>query len=418
MAHLLVVESWVGSMSRLLPRAIREGGHEFTFLTRDLHHYLRSAPEGTAHPLLGFRNAITAETNDINTLLPEVERLHSVLGFDGVVTSCDYYLPTVARIAGHLGLPGPGPEAVENACRKDATRRVLADAGLPGPRFAVHEEWADLARAAKEIGYPLVVKPVDLCAGMYVRRVDDEAQLAESVRALAAFPVNARGQRRTSAVLLEELLDGPEVSVETVSYGGAVHLIGVTDKSIGGAPAFIETGHMFPAALPLADIDAAEQTTLGALKALGLTDGVVAHTEIKLTSAGPRVVEVNPRPAGNRITELVRHVTGIDLAAAFVDVALGREPDLRRTDTGLRSAAIGFLVPDGAGTLEALDGDQLTDDPCVLEVQLAQPGKAVKAGGSNNDYLGHVMVGDPGGPGARDRVEDLLAGLRAGLVIR
>ncbi|MFE0253779.1 ATP-grasp domain-containing protein [Streptomyces sp. NPDC059010] len=418
MAHLLVVESWVGSMSRLLPRAIREGGHEFTFLTRDLHHYLRSAPEGAAHPLLGARNVITADTNDLGALLPEAARLHSVLGFDGVITSCDYYLPTVARIAGHLGLPGPGPEAVENACRKDATRRVLADAGLPGPRFAVHEEWADLARAAKEIGYPLVVKPVDLCAGMYVRRVDDESQLADAVRALGEFPVNARGQRRTAAVLLEELLDGPEVSVETVSYRGAVHMVGVTDKSIGGAPAFIETGHMFPAALPLADIDAAEQTALGALKALGLTDGVVAHTEIKLTSAGPRVVEVNPRPAGNRITELVRHVTGIDLAAACVDVALGRAPDLRRTDTGLRSAAIGFLVPDRTGTLEALDGSQLTDRPEVLEVQLAETGKAVKAAGSNNEYLGHIMAGDPDGPGARDRVEELLAGLRAGLVIR
>lgn len=418
MAHLLVVESWVGSMSRLLPRAIRESGHEFTFLTRDLHHYLRSAPEGTAHPLLGARNVITTDTNDLDALLPEVERLHSVLAFDGVITSCDYYLPAVARIAGHLGLPGPGPEAVENACRKDATRRVLADAGLPGPRFAVHEEWADLARAAKEIGYPLVAKPVDLCAGMYVRRVDDEDQLAELVRALADFPVNARGQRRTPAVLLEEFLDGPEVSVETVSYAGAVHMIGVTDKSIGGAPAFIETGHMFPAALSPADLDAAEQTALGALKALGLTDGVVAHTEIKLTSDGPRVVEVNPRPAGNRITELVRHVTGIDLAAAFVDVALGRRPDLRRTDTGLRSAAIGFLVPDRAGTLEALDAGRPTDETGVLEVQLAEAGKAVKAAGSNNEYLGHVMAGDPDGPGARDRVEDLLAGLRAGLVIR
>ncbi|MEV6998058.1 ATP-grasp domain-containing protein [Streptomyces sp. NPDC093982] len=418
MAHLLVVESWVGSMSRLLPRAIREGGHEFTFLTRDLHHYLRSAPEGAAHPLLGARNVITTDTNDLDALLPEVERLHSVLGFDGVITSCDYYLPTVARIAGRLGLPGPGPEAVENACRKDATRRVLADAGLPGPRFAVHEEWADLARAAQEIGYPLVVKPVDLCAGMFVRRVDDEGQLGEAVRALSAFPVNARGQRRTPAVLLEELLDGPEVSVETVSYAGAVRMVGVTDKSIGAAPAFVETGHMFPAALSLADIEAAEQTTLGALKALGLTDGVVAHTEIKLTSAGPRVVEVNPRPAGNRITELVRHVTGIDLAAACVDVALGRRPDLRRTDTGLRSAAIGFLVPERAGTLETLDGHQLADLPGVLEVQLAEPGKVVKAAGSNNEYLGHVMTGDPDGPGARDRVEGLLAGLRAGLVIR
>ncbi|MFC8094444.1 ATP-grasp domain-containing protein [Streptomyces sp. NPDC057301] len=418
MAHLLVVESWVGSMSRLLPRAIREGGHEFTFLTRDLHHYLRSAPEGAAHPLLGARNVITTDTNDLDALLPEVERLHPVLGFDGVITSCDYYLPTVARIAGRLGLPGPGPEAVENACRKDATRRVLADAGLPGPRFAVHEEWADLARAAQEIGYPLVVKPVDLCAGMFVRRVDDESQLADAVRALNAFPVNARGQRRTPAVLLEEFLDGPEVSVETVSYAGAVHMVGVTDKSIGAAPAFVETGHMFPAALSLADIEAAEQTTLGALKALGLTDGVVAHTEIKLTSAGPRVVEVNPRPAGNRITELVRHVTGIDLAAACVDVALGRRPDLRRTDTGLRSAAIGFLVPERAGTLETLDGHQLTHLPGVLEVQLAEPGKVVKAAGSNNEYLGHVMTGDPDGPGARDRVEGLLAGLRAGLVIR
>ena len=138
MAHLLVVESWVGSMSRLLPRAIREGGHEFTFLTRDLHHYLRSAPEGTAHPLLGARNVVTADTNDLDTLLPETERLHSVFGFDGVISSCDYDLPTVARIAGHLGLPGPGPQAVADACRKDATRRVLADAGVPGPRFALH----------------------------------------------------------------------------------------------------------------------------------------------------------------------------------------------------------------------------------------------------------------------------------------
>ncbi|MFL4492966.1 ATP-grasp domain-containing protein [Streptomyces sp. VTCC 41912] len=417
MAHLLVVESWVGSMGRLLPRAIREGGHEFTFLTRDLHHYLRSAPEGAAHPLLGARNVITADTNDAEALLAHVERLHAVWGFDGVLSSCDYYLPTVARIAERLGLSGPGPEAVENACRKDLSRRVLADAGLSGPRFAAHEEWADLARAAREIGYPLVVKPVDLCAGMYVRRVEEESELAAAVRELNDFPVNARGQRRVPTVLLEELLDGPEVSVETVSSAGAVQVVGVTDKSIGGAPAFVETGHMFPAALSPADAEAAERTALSALKALGLTDGVVAHTEIKLTSAGPRVVEVNPRPAGNRITELVRHVTGIDLAAALVDVALGRAPDLRRTRTGLRSAAVGFLVPHTTGTLDALEAGQLPDESDVLEVQLAEPGRVVDAADSNNAYLGHVMVGDAEGLGSRDRVAALLADLRAGLVI-
>ncbi|MFM9372977.1 ATP-grasp domain-containing protein [Streptomyces sp. Da 82-17] len=411
MAHLLMVESWVGSMSRLLPRAIREAGHEFTFLTRDLHHYLRSAPEGAAHPLLGARHVLTAETNDIETLLPFVERAHEALRFDGVITSCDYYLPTAARIADLLGLPGPTAEAVETACRKDATRRVLAEAGVPGPRFAVCDSLAAAAQAARDIGYPLVLKPVDLCAGMFVRRVDDESELTAAFRALADFPVNARGQRRDPVVLLEELLDGPEVSVETVSYAGSAQVVGVTDKSVGGAPAFIETGHMFPAALPAADTEAAVDTAVRAVKALGL-DEVVTHTEIKLTADGPRVVEVNPRPAGNRITELVRHVTGIDLAAAAVDVALGRQPDLSRRATGLASAAIGFLVPDTGGTLTAVDGaDQVRAADGLLELQLAEPGKAVKAAGSNNEYLGHVMAGDADGPGARDRVEALLAAL-------
>jgi hypothetical protein len=69
-AHLLMVESRVGPMSRLLPRAIREGGIEFTFLTRDLRHYLRSAPEGAAHPLLGVRNVMTADTDPGWTAAP------------------------------------------------------------------------------------------------------------------------------------------------------------------------------------------------------------------------------------------------------------------------------------------------------------------------------------------------------------
>ncbi|GGX57000.1 ATP-grasp domain-containing protein [Streptomyces fructofermentans] len=418
MAHLLVVESWVGSMSRLLPRAILEGGHTFTFLTRDLHHYLRSAPEGTAHPLLAARNTVGADTNDESSLLPFVDRLHRALGFHGVVTSCDYYLPTAARIAGRLGLPGPAPESVADACRKDATRRVLHGAGVPGPRFAVCADHAAVPRAARELGFPLVVKPVDLCAGMYVRRVDDERALADVCRAVAEFPVNARGQLRSPVLLLEELLDGPEVSVETVTYGGTTHVVGVTDKSTGGAPAFIETGHMFPASLAPGETKAAEDTALRAVRALGL-DSVVAHTEIKLTAAGPRVVEVNPRPAGNRITELVRHVTGVDLAAASVDVALGRAPDLRRRATGLRSAAVAFLVPDRSGTLEAVVGaENVRSAPDVLEAAFASPGDAVRAADSNNEYLGHVMAGDADGLGARARAEALLSGLHTKVAAR
>ncbi|GAT67201.1 carboxylate--amine ligase [Planomonospora sphaerica] len=127
-AHLLMIESWVGAMSTLLPRAIRDAGHRFTFLTRDLHHYLRAAPNARSHPLLAADNVLTAETNDLPALLSQVERLHDALGFDGVLSSCDYYLPAVAEVAARLGLPGPSPEAGRRACRKDLTRAALQDA--------------------------------------------------------------------------------------------------------------------------------------------------------------------------------------------------------------------------------------------------------------------------------------------------
>ncbi|MFF2349890.1 ATP-grasp domain-containing protein [Kitasatospora sp. NPDC058115] len=414
MAHLLVIESWVGSMSRLLPRALGEGGHRFTFLTRDLHHYLRAAAPGDGpHPLLAAENVLTADTNDPDALLPFAERLHALLGFDGVLSSCDYYLPQVARVARRLGLPGPAPEAVEAACRKDLTRRRLAGAGVPGPGYALCADGEQARAAAAGIGYPLVVKPVDLCAGMFVRAVRDEAELLAAIEALEGFPVNARGQRREPAVLLEELLTGPEVSVETVSADGVAHVVGITDKSIGGAPAFVETGHMFPAALDRAEAEAAAGTAVAALAALGL-DQVVAHTEIKLTATGPRVVEVNPRPAGNRITELVRRVTGVDLAAAAVDLALGRRPDLTVRPTGVTSAAIAFLVPDGGqdGLLDGFDGEaSVRRDPAVVELSLAGSGRAVRPATSNNEYLGHVMTADTGGNGARRSAERLLAGL-------
>ncbi|MBL1079461.1 ATP-grasp domain-containing protein [Nocardia sp. 2] len=410
MGHLLMIESWVGSMSTLLPRGIHQRGDRFSFLTRDLAHYVKTAA-GTAHPLLTATNIVTADTNDEAALLPYARRLHTALEFDGVLSSCDYYLPTVAAVAAELGLPGPSRESVAAACDKERTRRICAAAGVPQPDFAVAAEWPELADAAERIGFPLVVKPVDLCGGMFVRRVENGHELRVAVEELAGFPVNARGQRRSPLVLLEECLDGPEFSVETVTFGGRTTVVGITDKPVVGQPWFIEAGHMFPAALEPAAAAGIGAVATAAIAALGL-DSTVAHTEIKLTGTGPKLVEVNPRPAGNRITELVRRVTGIDLAAVHADLALGREPDLTPLDTGIGSAAIAFLIPEQTGVLREITGAQhWPDDARIVDHHLAEPGKEVTAARNNNGYLGHVMVAvdkpEAAGPFAQDLIAEL-----------
>jgi biotin carboxylase len=412
MAHVLVVESWLGAMSTLLPRAIVEAGHRFSFVTRDLHHYLRAVPDAGSHPLLTARNVLTAETNDLPWLMEFMARVHGVLRFDGVVTSCDYYLGTAARLAAHLGLPGARPEAVECAYRKDLARAAMRRAGVPQPAYAVAGGWSQVHRAAEGLGYPLVVKPVDLCAGMYVRKVADPVDLRAAFDELAAFPVNARQQPRTTLVLLEDLLDGPEVSVETVTVDGVTTVVGVTDKSLAGVSGFVESGHMFPAALDAAVAQAAAEVAVAALAAVGLDRGV-AHTELRLTATGPRVVEVNPRPAGNQITELVRRVTGIDLPMVYAQLAVGEAPDLTPVDTGVRSAAIAFLLPPRAGTISGITGTTaLQEDPRVVDWAVKPAGHRTGDASSNNHYLGHVMAVDTAGSGARAVAEELAGGLR------
>ncbi|GAA2346228.1 ATP-grasp domain-containing protein [Saccharopolyspora halophila] len=410
MGHLLLVESWVGAMSTLLPRGIREGGHRFSFATRDLQHYLRSTPGPGPHPLLGAGNVLTVETNDPDELLPHLERLQPILNFDGVATSCDYYLGTAARLAERLGLPGPPPEAVERACAKDRTRLALREADVPGPAFALAESLRGLEEGAAALGYPLVVKPADLCAGMFVREVADAGQLREAFEDIRSFPVNARGQQRSPVVLLEERLTGAEVSVETVTFGGRTAVVGVTDKSVAGAPWFVETGHMFPAALDAATEHRVTETAVAAIEALGL-DNTVCHTELKLTEDGPKLVEVNPRPAGNQITELVRRVTGIDLPAAYAQVALGEKPDLSRVDTGAASAAISFLLPPRSGPIEEIRGTEALRDPAVADFRVKPSGHHAGAATSNNNYLGHVMVTSERPGAARARAEALIGSL-------
>ncbi|MEU4762357.1 hypothetical protein AB0H12_03810 [Actinosynnema sp. NPDC023794] len=141
MAHLLMIESWVGAMGSSLPRAIHESGHRFTFLTRDLRHYPRSAP-AHPHPLPAADNVLTAGTNDVPSPLSYVERAHGVPAFDGVISSCDYYLSTVATVAAHLGLPGADPKAVERAYRKDLTRATSPTRSSTRCTGSVRSRWS------------------------------------------------------------------------------------------------------------------------------------------------------------------------------------------------------------------------------------------------------------------------------------
>ena len=259
---------------------------------------------------------------------------------DGLLTYDELLVEPVAEAARRLGMPYTDAAAVHRCKDKSALRALLAAAGTSPVRFAVAQSAPQAALAAADIGYPVVLKPRALGGSIGVIKVADEKELLQSFR--IASEASADGAVSAHAgVLVEEYLDGPEYSVDCVTWEGRTTPLVVAEKALAFPPYFEEFGHVVPAA-PHPDLAAAIDMVIEAHRVVGL-DRLVSHTEFKLTGRGPRIVEINVRLGGDLIPYLGHLSTGIDVAGAAADVAVGRAPDLSRGHT--RVAAIGMIYP-------------------------------------------------------------------------
>ncbi len=194
----------------------------------------------------------------------------------------------------------------------------------------------------------MVCKPPALGGSIGVMRADDEQQLRAAFHT-AEDAVAADGTRsKLPGVLIEEFLDGPEFSIDCVVHDGVVTPLVVAEKELAFPPYFEELAHVVPAQ-PRAGLDEAVQLVVAAHQAAGL-DSLVTHSEFKLTSRGPRIIEINVRLGGDLIPYLGWLALGVDLAAAAADVAVGQAPEVTPTRWGC--ASVLMIYPTHACRLE------------------------------------------------------------------
>ncbi|MFE1836454.1 ATP-grasp domain-containing protein [Streptomyces sviceus] len=286
-----------------------------------------------------------ADPNDQAALAAAGRALAERYELAGVLTWTEWYLVPVARLARQLGLPTTAPEALQGCRNKHTSRSQFARHGVPSAVSVSVRTEREAADAAALIGYPVVLKPAAHAASMGVIRVDSADDLPPAY-AFAARTAD-HGVESTQ-VLVEQYLDGPEVSVECVTHHGQTTVVAVTRKTVGMPPFFEELAHVVDANDPL--LATVAPVAVAALDAVGITDGV-SHVEIRIVDGRPRLIEVNARIAGDMIGHLVHLATGVDLARAAADIACGRTPDL--TPTRRQAAAIRFIYPAHSGTLTA-----------------------------------------------------------------
>lgn len=304
---------------------------------------------------------------------------------DGIMTlATDMPMRGVAKTSDKLQLHSINYETAVKATDKYDMIKAFKEHDVPSPWFFVVDSLEELKAHKTDVTFPCIIKPTDNAGSHGVAKVFTFQELTDNYE--YAYSCSRHGK-----VIIEEYLDGPEVSVEVMVVNGEVNILQITDKITTEAPHFVEMGHTQPSRLPSVVQRAIHNVTIAACKAIGIDKGP-AHVEMKVTKRGPVMIELGARMGGDNITtHLVPLSTGVDMVGSTIKVALGEEPDITPT-LHCGSAIRYFEVP--YGTIKAIEGiEEAKKIPGVKQITFTKEvGEESTPIQCSNDRIGFVIA--------------------------
>lgn len=244
----------------------------------------------------------------------EVAKKYNVNGV--ICAATDKPLVMMARVAKALNLPFYSVDTAIWSTDKLLMKERFQQGGVPCAKGVVISSFEDFKREKWKL--PLIVKPRDSSGSRGVIYCKDEAAVSDAIQ--EALMYSKKGN-----VLVEELIDGPEYSIESLHYKGKTHVLQFTQKQTTSFPYNVELGHIQPA-----DLTDKQKEEIGEIinkiAAIFKFDNCASHTELKICSGKIVVIETSPRLGGDFITsKLVPLSTGINMEKLLIKIAVGEE---------------------------------------------------------------------------------------------
>lgn len=274
-------------------------------------------PEAEGMSLADYPIKVSAR--DVNLTVDAARQFHETRPLDGVMTVGTDASRTVAAVAAALDLPGVPLEVAERATDKVKMRWRLRERNVPSPEFRAVRSLEEARRAIDEMPFPLVVKPCDNMGARGVKKISRPDDLTPAFREAKQASISGR-------LILEEFMEGPELSLDALVFDGRIEVTGVADRHIERSPYFVEVGHTLPSNLPEDEQRQAMQVFRRAIRALGINLGA-AKGDIKMTPDGPMIVEIAARLSGGWMSAYTFPLSsGVNLIKGAIQVSLGEIP--------------------------------------------------------------------------------------------
>ena len=304
---------------------------------------------------------------------------------DGIMTlATDMPMRSIAVACERLGLPGISYDTAIKSTDKGEMIKAFETCGVEHPWYYILTKPNDIDTIIDKLTFPCISKPTDNSGSRGVMLIHNKEELTEAV-------TYSSSNGRSGGVIVEEYLQGKEVSVEVITVDGVPHILNVTDKLTTGAPHFVEMGHSQSSRIDEANLCKIRDLACRAVKAVGIKNGP-AHVEMMLTANGPKMIELGARMGGDCITtHLIPLSTGIDMIEATIRIACGEKPDIEQKYSK-GSAIRYFSVPNGV--IQTIDGcDEAKKISGIVEISFTRGiGETVGDIGSSVDRVGFVIA--------------------------
>jgi biotin carboxylase len=271
-----------------------------------------------------------------------LRRVHAREPLVAIVALDDSATLLAASVAAELNLPHNDPAAALAARNKWVMREALQRGGVPVPAYRQIALDDDPVPAAREIGFPVVVKPITLSGSRGVIRANDAPEL-QAAFARAREIVRAAGHTPAEGVLLlERYLPGVEVALEGLLTAGSLQTLAIFDKPdpLEG-PYFEETLYVTPSRLEPEVQAAISARTAEAAAALGLREGPV-HAELRINDEGVWLIEMAGRSIGGLCSTVLEFGAGVSLEEIILRHAVG---EALPTNSRMDHAAGVMMIP-------------------------------------------------------------------------
>lgn len=248
--------------------------------------------------------------SDITSSISVLKSIKNI-SVDGIFVHAIELSNVVAEVAEKLGLKGITPESAENSTNKLKRLEIFKKNKIPCVNFGSAEKLSEGKKIAKDIGYPVVIKPIDNAGSRGVILINDELKLEQY------FDESLSNCKNKKQILLEQYLEGHQISSETVIYKKRMYTTGFSDRNYEHMekyhPYFIEDGGDMPSTInkkiKLKTIETIEK----AISVLGLNFGA-AKGDILIHNDIPYVIEMASRTSGGRFaTHQVPASTGVNI---------------------------------------------------------------------------------------------------------